>query len=273
MKKRLFGVLLIAILLTTAVFAHFQMIYTPNTYLGENDSSKIDLQLIFTHPGGGTHDAIADPLTMNMSEPAKFGVWNKGEFTDLTAQLQKFDFIHGQRSAIAYEMSYRCRGMGDFMFTLEPGPYWEASEGIYITQYTKTIVNRAGLPTDWSEPTGMKAEIIPLNWPVNLYAGSTFRGIVMMDGKPVPNAEIEVEFLNTKAFKGAFEDTSLTEYNFNGGESPAMGFITNEEGEFAFSFPWSGWWGFVALMEGEPIDGNDQEVGAAIFMKVENNPF
>ena len=239
----------------------------------EDDSSKIDLQLIFTHPGGGTHDAIPEPLTMNMAEPKKFGVWNKGEFTDLTDQLTKVNFTHGERSAVAYEMTYRCRGMGDFMFTLEPGPYWEASEGIYITQYTKTIVNRAGLPTDWSEPTGMKAEIVPLNWPVNLFAGTTFRGIVMMDGQPVPHAEVEVEYLNTKAFKGVFEDASLTEYDFEGSESPAMGFITNADGEFSFSFPWSGWWGFVALMEGDPIEGKDQEVGAAIFMKVENNPF
>ena len=28
----------------------------------------------------------------------------------------------------------------------------------------------------------------------------------MMNGKPVPNAEIEVEYLNKKAFKGAFND-------------------------------------------------------------------
>jgi len=58
----------------------------------EDDSSKIDLQLIFTHPGGGTHDAIPEPLTMNMAQPKKFGVWNKGAFTDLTDQLTKVNF-------------------------------------------------------------------------------------------------------------------------------------------------------------------------------------
>jgi len=270
--KKLFMTALVLAIVATAAFAHFQMIYTPDTYLDENESSRIDLELIFTHPGGGTHDLISEPLSMHMAQPNKFGVWNKGEFSDLTDQLKKYEFVHGERKADSYKTTYRCRGMGDFMFTLEPGPYWEASEGIYITQYTKTIVNRAGLPTDWSEPTGMKAEVVPLNWPLNLYAGSTFRGIIMMDGKPVPNAEIEVEFLNKKAFKGAFEDDTPL-YDFEGGESPAMGFVTNEAGEFSFSFPWAGWWGFVALMEGEPIDGYDNEVGAAIFMKVENNPF
>ncbi|HOO32073.1 MAG TPA: DUF4198 domain-containing protein [Thermotogota bacterium] len=270
--KRVLMIAIALALVASATFAHFQMIYTPDVFLSEDESSKIDLELIFTHPGGGTHDSIPEPLTMNMAQPTKFGVWNKGEFTELTDQLEKFTFTHGERSADAYRMSYRCRGMGDFMFTLEPGAYYEASEGIYITQYSKIIVNRAGLPTDWAEETGMKAEIVPLNWPINLYAGTTFRGIVMMDGEPVANAEIEVEYLNKKAFKGAFDDDAPI-LDFDGGESPAMAFATNENGEFSFSFPWAGWWGFVALMEGEPIDGTDQEVGAAIFMKVENNPF
>ncbi len=269
MKKFLMAAMVL-VLVATATFAHFQMIYTPDVFIAEDEGSKIDLELIWTHPGGGTHDSIPEPLSMNMAEPKQFGVWNKGNFTDLTDQLEKFDFIHGDRTATSYRMNYRLRGMGDFMFTLQPGPYFEAAEDIYITQCSKIIVNRAGLPTDWAEETGMLAEVVPLVWPMNLYEGSTFRGIIMMNGKPVPNAEIEVEYLNKKAFKGAFND-DVPVYDF-GGESPAMGFATNENGEFSFSFPWPGWWGFVALMEGDPIDGTDHEVGAAIFMKVENSP-
>lgn len=251
--------------------AHFQLMKVPDTFIGEGDSSKFDIELIFTHPGGGTHDSIPDPLSMNMAEPVMFGVWNKGEFTDLTDDLTEYTFTHGQREAAAFKTNYRARGMGDFVFTFEPGPYWEASEDKFITQYSKLIVNKAGLPTDWNVDTGMLAEIVPLTWPVNLYEGSIFRGVVLYKGEPVPNAEIEVEFLNSKAFIGAFSD--VKEYDFVDGESPAQLLVTNENGEFSFSFPWSGWWGFVSLLEGDSIDGMEHEIGAAITLEVLDKPF
>jgi len=268
MKRGLKSLLLVSLVLMFSVvgFSHFQMIYVNDDFIGEGESSNLDISLIFTHPGGSTHDTISDPLSMHMGQPVKFGVTNKGEYTDLTNKLEKFSFTHGDRKADSYRMNYRLRGMGDFIFTVEPEPYWEKSEGIYITQYAKVIVNRAGLPTDWDAEMGLKAEIVPLTWPMNLYVGSTFRGIVMMDGKPVPNAEIEVEYLNVKPFKGAFPGEK--EIDFPGGESPAMMIKANENGEFSFSYPWPGWWGFAALMEGEPYKGKDQEVGAAIMMKV-----
>ncbi len=268
MKRAIRNLFLTVMVLTLSAmgFSHFQMIYVTDDFVGEGESSNLEISLIFTHPGGSTHDTIADPLSMNMGNPVKFGVTNKGEYSELTSQLQKFIFTHGERKADAYRTNYRLRGMGDFVFTLEPEPYWEASEEKYITQYSKVIVNRAGLPTDWDAEIGMKAEIVPLTWPMNLYVGSTFRGIVMLDGKPVPNAEIEVEYLNVKPFKDAFAGEK--EIDFSDGESPAMMIKANKDGEFSFSYPWAGWWGFAALMEGEPYKGKDQEVGAAMMMKV-----
>ncbi len=259
------------VVIVVSAMAHFQLMKVPDTFIGEGDSSKFDIELIFTHPGGGSTENISDPLSMNMGIPEKFGVWNKGEYTDLTDTLVEYVFTHGQREAVAYKTSYRVRGMGDFVFTFEPAPYWEENEGKYITQYSKLILNRAGLPTDWSMETGMLAEIVPLTWPVNIFDGSTFRGVVLYKGEPVPNAEIEVEFLNAKAFKGAFAD--VKEYDFEDGESPAQLIMTDENGVFSFSFPWSGWWGFASLLEGDPIDGKDQEVGATITLEVLDKPF
>ncbi|UYP01048.1 DUF4198 domain-containing protein [Oceanotoga sp. DSM 15011] len=267
MKKSI--LIIFSILMLITAFSHFQLVYTEKDFIGEGDSSNLDIQLIFTHPGGGTHDVISDPLSMNMGKPKKFGVWNKGEYTDLTDSLKAYTFSHGKRNADAYKLNYRLRGMGDFVFVIEPEPYWEASEEIYITQYTKAIVNKAGLPSDWDAELGLPAEIVPLTWPTNIYAGSTFRGVVMKDGKPEPNVEIEIEYLNAKAFKNAFNEKEI---NFDGGEAPAMLIKTDSNGQFSFTFPWSGVWGFAALMEGEQYKGQDQELGACFMLRVHDLP-
>jgi cobalt/nickel transport protein len=269
MKKSII-VIVIGMLIGIMSFSHFQMVYPADFYITEGETSNIELRLIFTHPGGSSHDEIADPLSMNMGKPVRFAVLNKGTVTELTDQLQPFSFEHGSRKVQSYKMNYRLRGMGDFIFFLSPAPYFEASEGIYITQYSKVIVNSHGLPTDWNQPVGTRAEILPLTWPFNLYPGMTFRGTILLDGEPVPDAKIEVEYLNVPAFKGAFGKTSFI--TFTDGESPAMLLQTDSNGQFAFSFPWAGWWGFVALLEGEPINGTDHEIGGAIMLFVNDKP-
>ena len=39
-------------------------------------------------------------------------------------------------------------------------------------------------------------EIIPLTRPFANYSGNIFQGRVLLDGKPVPGAEVEVEYYN-----------------------------------------------------------------------------
>ena len=75
-----------------------------------------------------------------------------------------------------------------------------------------------------------------------------------------------MEYLNVHAFKGAFAGEESIE--LPGGEFPGQVIKTNENGVFTYSFPWSGWWGFAALMEGDDIEGKGQEVGACIMFKV-----
>ncbi len=82
------------------------------------------------------------------------------------------------------------------MFVLQPAPYYEAGEDIYIQQITKVVVNVAGTPTDWDKELGLKAEIVPLNKPYSIWTGSTFTGIVKRNGQAVPFADIEVEYIN-----------------------------------------------------------------------------
>jgi len=232
--------------------AHFQLILPSNDLINEGEASEIELQLIFTHPSEASH-------TMSMEKPAVFGVLHRGEKEELTGTLESFSY-HGGK---AWKTSYNARGFGDFVFYLEPDPYYEGMEDKYITQITKVVVNNLGMPTDWDVELGLAAEIVPLNKPYGLWTGNVFQGIVKKDGEPVPFAEIEVEHLNSQSFSGLVGEEQ---------EFPSDAHITqviraDENGVFTYGIPKSGWWGFAALMEGEQIDGKDHEIGAVIWIK------
>ena len=260
--------------LSLASFGHFQMILPSDDYLGEGDSKNLELQLIFTHPTGAIHaddsghhaGGAGDPTSMNMAAPVEFGVLHKGVKTNLTDMLEAFKFEHGAVSIDAYRIEYRARGMGDFVFYLAPGPYFDSIEGGYITQYSKVIINSGGLPTDWNTPVGLKAEIVPLTPTTPLWVGNTFTGVVLLDGEPVPGAELEVEHLNPVPFKGEFPNVESVA--LPGGSFPSQQIMADENGVFSYSFPWPGWWGFVALLEGADYNGKGQELGACIMFKV-----
>ncbi|PLX39850.1 MAG: DUF4198 domain-containing protein, partial [Deltaproteobacteria bacterium] len=128
---------------------------------------------------------------------------------------------------------------GDQIFIVEPAPYWEPAEEAFIIHLTKVVVGALGLEVGWDEPAGAKVEILPLTRPYGLWTGNIFTGVVMKDGKPLPSAEVEVEYLN--------ED---------GITPPSDSYITqvvkaDEGGVFSYAMPREGWWGFAALVEGD----------------------
>jgi len=219
-------------------FAHFQMIYTPESALEK--AQPIDLKLVFTHPFEAGH-------TMDMGMPEKFFVVRKGKKSDLLASLKPITWKSLTNSGKAFETSYKLRGMGDNVFCLVPAPYFEKEEGCYIQQISKMIVNTGGFPTDWDAEIGLPAEIVPLDKPYVLWTGNVFRGIVKGGGKAIPFAEIEVAYLNHSPLmdKNAFDDQSQV-------KAPQDAFVTmtikaDANGEFVFGIPRAGWWGFCAL--------------------------
>ena len=242
-------------LLTLAVavpaMAHFQMIYTPESALDK--AGEIDLKMVFTHPFEAGH-------TMDMGQPEQFFVVRKEKKSDLLGTLKPITWTSLTNSGAAYETSYKLRGMGDNVFCLVPAPYYEAEEEVYIQQITKMVVNTAGFPTDWDAEVGLSAEIVPLDKPYALWTGNVFRGIVKGGGKPVPYAEIEVEYLNHAPMmdKNAFAAKAAV-------EAPQDAFVTmtikaDADGEFAFGIPKAGWWGFCALGAGPVKEHQGKEL-------------
>ncbi|HDI60133.1 MAG TPA: DUF4198 domain-containing protein [Desulfobacteraceae bacterium] len=238
MKRIIIAATLLSLLLAAPVMAHFQMVYTPQSALAK--AGSIDLKLVFTHPFEAGH-------TMDMGQPEQFFVVHKGKKADLLSTLKPVVWTSLTNSGAAYEASFKLRGMGDNVFCLVPSPYFEKEEDSFIQQITKVVVNTGGFPTDWDAPVGLPAEILPLDKPYALWTGNVFRGVVLSEGKPVPNAKIEVEYLNHAPLmdKNAFAKTAAV-------EAPQDAFVTmtikaNAAGEFVFGIPRTGWWGFCAL--------------------------
>lgn len=246
-------------LMAGSAFAHFQMLYTPESAL--NKGETIELRHVFTHPFADEHtmDMGLQHDSKDLMSVEAFYVINKDKKKDLLSTLKPISFKGHHNSGSAYKSTYKARRMGDHLFVIQPAPYFEANEDAYIQQITKMVVNVAGAPTDWDKELGLKAEIVPLTKPYAIWTGSTFSGVVKSNGEPVPFAEIEVEYLNRDvdlaanamgpAYVEAPQDSFVT-----------MGIKADQNGKFTFGIPKAGWWGFAALGAGSDTEYKGKEL-------------
>ncbi|MGQ3676215.1 DUF4198 domain-containing protein [Xanthobacter sp. TB0139] len=242
--------------------AHFQLVYVTDANLEK--PGNVPVQLIFWHP------FELGPV-MAMGEPQEFYAVHRGKKIDLKPSLKAFSFRAGESEAQAWEGVLPVKRPGDYVLVAVPEPYLEGSEDIYIQQIAKSYVNLRQLPTDWSEPQGLVTEIVPLNRPTNIIAGSTFTGRVLSEGKPVPGVEVEVEYMAAEPVPGEKKAAEPKAAPMPGGAVVA---ITNANGEFTFGVPKAGYWGFAALGSGpkKTHDGKELSQDAVIWVRADEIP-
>ena len=268
-QKTLAGLLfalVLALALPGLASAHFQMIYTPEIALDKG--GEVDMRLVFTHPFEAGH-------TMDMGAPEQFfmvfqrGAEGEAQKTDLKAGLTPITWKSLTNSGKAYAFKQKLRSPGDYVFALVPAPYFEPEEKAYMQQITKVVLNVGGIPGNWDKPVGLATEIVPLAKPYGLYPGNVFVGQVLADGKPVADAEIEVEYLNHAPAMGtnSFDKKAVV-------TAPHDCFITqaikaDANGVFVYAMPKAGWWGFAAMGTGpvKEFDGKPLSQDALIWVK------
>jgi len=209
--------------------AHFQVLIPSDDVVAGVDSGSVELRLLFTHP-------MEQGPVMEMGKPRQFGALVGGKRQDLLPALQPRK-LEGKT---AYTASARLVEPGDYVFYLEPAPYWEPAEEKMIVHYTKVVVDFLGAEQGWDAMVGFPIEIEPLVRPFGLWTGNTFRGIVKKHGRPVPFATIEVEYFNegrkVKTPNDAFVPQVIK---------------ADAGGVFSYTMPRAGWWGFAALVPGD----------------------
>lgn len=228
-RKRLIltGAALLSLTFAGTAAAHFGMVI-PSENIVTQDKKSIELQLSFSHP--------FEMMGMDLVKPKQFMVVKDAQQTDLLDSLTETKVM----DHAGWQTTYEVKRPGVYHFVMEPFPYWEPAEDVSIIHYTKTIVAAFGDDVGWDEPVGLPTEIVPLTRPFGNYAGNSFTGLVMMDGEPVPNAEVEVELYNRDLAYKAPGDYHITQVVKADGA-----------GVFSFTCPQSGWWGFAALNEAD----------------------
>lgn len=230
--------------------AHFGMIIPSDDLVTQEDSKEVTLSIRFAHPFEGH--------LMDMARPRQFGVFIRERKIDLKDTLKE-----NERDGFStWNTIYQIKKPGDHIFFMEPEPYWEPAEGSFIVHYTKVVLNALGLEQGWDEEIGLKTEIIPLTRPYGLWTGNIFTGLVKVDGKAVPYAEVEIEYFNEKGEIKAPADPFVTQV-----------IKADENGIFSYAMPKAGWWGFAALNTDtkkiKHTDGNEYpvEIGAVLWVK------
>lgn len=242
-------ILLASLFCATSLLAHFQTVMTDQSVV-EQKNPKVLIQYEFTHP--------FEQQSMNMQKPKEAGVFFEGKKTSLLSNLQSVE----KNKMTTWKSEYTIKEPGVYQFYVDPMPYFEPAEDKFIRHQTKTIVDAFNSGEGWDKPIGLKAEIIPLSRPYSLYAGNLFSGKVLYKGKPVPNAEIEIEYYNTQGLKAPNDmyGTQVVKADNNG--------------VFHVALPLDGWWGFAALIDDDEKikhEGKSYpvELGAVLWLKTE----
>ena len=222
--------------ISCSVFAHFQLLYTPDLLLDKG--GPLTLVMPFTHPGSnGAMMAIDKP-------EAFYRITPKGK-EDLLNTLTSIKFTSNENTAAAFKADVMHRMMGDYTYVFIQSPYFDDTQEGYIKQFAKTVINLAGMPTGWGDPLGLPIEIVPFQLPYMLYAPGSFTGQVLAEGKPVPHAEIEVELINYKPDLQAMAFAKTPTYAYPSEHFATLTLKADSQGVFTVGLPKSGIWGIM----------------------------
>ncbi len=254
MKKLTVSLVVVLVLaFSSQTFAHFGMLIPSDNMVMQDENRTVNLQLSFSHP--------MEMIGMDLVRTKAVKVLTSGQQHDMLDSLKSIRVM----GKSAWRLDYQIKRPGVYTFYMEPQPYWEPVEDVFIIHYTKTVITAFGVDEGWDQEIGLKAEIVPLSKPFGLYAGNVFQGIVKLDGKPVSYAEVEVEFYNQDKNAQAPTDYMVTQT-----------IKADQNGVFTYAVPNAGWWGFAALNEAnyklKTKSGEEKgvELGAVIWVHFED---
>jgi len=111
--------------------------------VSQEDNKKIALEVKFIHP--------MELHYMEMVKPERFGALHKGKTTDLLSTLKEAKGKSPDQTEdyTFWKTDFQIKRPGDYTFFVQPQPYWEPAEDLFIVHYTKVCVNAFGLEEGW----------------------------------------------------------------------------------------------------------------------------
>ena len=253
--KKLFSFVMVVLLLaySSQGFAHFGMLISSDNMVMQDENRTLSLQLSFSHP--------MEMIGMDLDKPKAVKVVAGDQQYDLLGPLKSIRVM----DHAAWGLDYQIKRPGVYTFYMEPQPYWEPVEDVFIIHHTKTVVTAFGDDEGWDHEIGLRTEIVPLSKPFGLYKGNVFQGVVKVNGRPVPFAEVEIEYFNQAAKAHAPTGYMVTQ-----------SVRADPNGVFTYAVPAAGWWGFAALSDADftlkTTSGQPKgvELGAVIWVHFED---
>jgi cobalt/nickel transport protein len=233
--------------------AHFLVVIPSAADVAAGEPHALSLSVRFAHPFEAQLLDLAPPRRAVVQAPD--GAQRALELSELRA-------ASGERS---YRARLRVERPGDHWIFVEAEPYWEAAEGRFLLQTAKVAVHAHGLERGWERPLGLRAEIVPLTRPYGLWTGSLFSAQVLLDGRPVAHARVELAYDNAERALRAPSAAHATQVLRSGAD-----------GVFSCTLPRAGWWGIAAVIEGVAEhpgpDGEPRpaELGAVLWVRAED---
>jgi len=212
-------------------YAHFNVILPAEyTVWQTRKSSKIRMRFMWGH--GYEH------IWFDAQIPTKlFVVDPDGKKTDLKPKLEEFKIKGARKEARAYGFEFRPESRGDYVFAAQAYLLWDEQEQVFLQDYTKSFLH-VQVKKGWDRKVGLKFELVPLTRPYGLQVGGVFQAQVLLDGKPLPNCEVEFE---------KYQPRTPREAELPGEEFITFEAKTDPNGIITFGLHEKGWFALTAI--------------------------
>ncbi len=259
----------LAALLTTPAFADLGLILPDTPMIDDPEKKTLGLIVAVVNPATGQGFPIERPQVLT-------ALRYSGENMERSEHL----------SVIAEAVAYGARAWtteialphpGVYHLIMQTKPCWFPEQDTFVQYITKVQVPAYGSAEGWNKPDNVNFEVVPLSRPFGLYAGMSFSGQAMFDGKPMPGAIIEVSRLDPAikpevgepvAPDAVAQEEQKTPSKPKKEDKPfvpqsisAFGDVqqlkTDSQGVFTFTCPLPGWWAFSTSMAGDPLQDPD----------------
>lgn len=166
---------------------------------------------------------------------------------DLKPQPAEVDDVQGGKVTVQ-TLTFTPTERGDHRVVVTTPLHFDEHAGGFVQDELQVLV-RVQVAQGWDRPLGQTLELLPLTRPYGLKPGFAFKAQARLQGKPLADAEVEIERLNPVPPKDIPEDDALI----------TQAARTDVNGYVVCTLDEPGWWGLMVTTE----DGTKEKDGKA----------
>jgi cobalt/nickel transport protein len=164
---------------------------------------------------------------------------------DLKVEAQQVDDFTGGQVTVQ-TLTFTPTERGDHLVVVTSPLAFDEHAGGFVQDELKVLV-RVQVQKGWDNPAGQRIELLPLTRPYGLRPGFAFKAQARLNGKPIADAEVEIEKLNPTPPEIIPEDDALVTQTVK----------TDVNGYVVCTLAEPGWWGMMVTAE----DGRQERDG------------